>query len=112
MRRKILGPCACIVIMAAGPAFWLACRNGTAGVTALPPPEAEQRPPGSPPELPRASVEIPPKPLAAPTRVLKAGDSLQSALDDAKPGDVIAIAQGATFTGSFRLPNKSGNRSA
>jgi hypothetical protein len=96
-----------LVLLAVSLNFSVACRNGTAGVTELPPPE--QRPAGSPPEPPRASVELPPQSKAAPTRVLKAGDDLQSALDEAKAGDVIALEAGAVFTGAFRLPNKPGN---
>ena len=38
-----------------------------------------------------------------------AGGNLQSALDQAQPGDVILLQAGATFTGNFVLPNKSGN---
>ncbi|MEO5872491.1 MAG: Ig-like domain-containing protein [Gemmatimonadaceae bacterium] len=36
-----------------------------------------------------------------------AGGSFQSALNSALPGDVIELANGATFTGSFTLPNKN-----
>ncbi len=36
-----------------------------------------------------------------------AGGSLQTALNNAKPGDVIELANGATFTGNFLLPNKN-----
>jgi poly-beta-1,6-N-acetyl-D-glucosamine synthase len=37
-----------------------------------------------------------------------AGD-LQSALDDAQPGDTIVLVPGAQYVGSFRLPKKSGS---
>ena len=40
--------------------------------------------------------------------VLQPGDDLQSALDAARPGDVISLPAGAVFTGPFTLPNKSG----
>ena len=36
-----------------------------------------------------------------------AGGNLQAALNSAKPGDVVALANGATFTGNFTLPNKN-----
>ncbi len=40
--------------------------------------------------------------------VLQPGDDFQSALDAARPGDVISLPAGAVFTGPFTLPNKSG----
>src|SRR5712691_3604860 len=89
--------------------LWPSCRGGTAVVTALPDPAEEDRPLGSPPELPRISVELPAASPGAPTRVLVAGDDLQRALDDAKPGDVLALQPGAIFKGSFTLPAKAGN---
>ena len=36
-----------------------------------------------------------------------ANDNLQSALDRAKPGDVIRLASGATYAGNFTLPTKA-----
>jgi hypothetical protein len=39
-----------------------------------------------------------------------AGGDLQAALDRARPGDVIELASGASFTGNFVLPAKTGNR--
>ncbi|HEY8133462.1 MAG TPA: hypothetical protein VII12_16420 [Thermoanaerobaculia bacterium] len=42
-------------------------------------------------------------------RILSKGDDLQSAIDDAKPGEVIALQPGAVFKGPLRLRNKSGN---
>ena len=38
-----------------------------------------------------------------------AGGDLQSAINSAQPGDVIKLAAGATFTGNFTLPVKSGS---
>jgi hypothetical protein len=38
------------------------------------------------------------------------GGDLQAALDRAKAGDVIELASGASFTGNFILPAKTGNR--
>src|SRR5262245_38982412 len=40
---------------------------------------------------------------------VKAGGDLQAALNQARPGDVITLEAGATFTGNFTLPNKSGS---
>src|SRR5215510_13538723 len=40
---------------------------------------------------------------------VKAGGDLQAALNQAKPGDAITLAAGASFTGNFSLPNKSGS---
>ncbi|MGH9372117.1 MAG: hypothetical protein ACRD15_11360 [Vicinamibacterales bacterium] len=41
---------------------------------------------------------------------VSAGSDLQSALDNASPGDVITLPPGATFSGNFVLPRKSGDR--
>ncbi len=40
---------------------------------------------------------------------VRKGDSFQKALNQAKAGDTILLDAGATFKGSFALPNKSGN---
>ena len=42
----------------------------------------------------------------AATISVAAGGDLQAAINTAQPGDVIALAAGATFTGNFVLPNK------
>jgi hypothetical protein len=36
------------------------------------------------------------------------GDDLQAAIDGAHPGDTLVLDEGATFTGNFRLPPKTG----
>ncbi|HEY2376738.1 MAG TPA: hypothetical protein VGH98_12245 [Gemmatimonadaceae bacterium] len=62
-----------------------------------------------PPELPRVFID---SHLAPPTgrRVtVNAGDDLQRAIDDALPGDVLLLAPGAEFVGSFTLPRKRGD---
>jgi uncharacterized protein DUF4214 len=46
---------------------------------------------------------------AAATLVVPSGGSLQSALNAAQPGDTIVLQAGATYTGPFLLPNKSGS---
>src|SRR6266849_8616737 len=89
--------------------IWPSCRGGTAAVTSLPNPVDEDRPPGSPPELPRILVELPSGSPGAPTRVLSEGDDLQRAVDNAKPGDVIALQPGAVFKGPLTLPDKTGS---
>ena len=68
------------------------------------------RPLASPrdPELPRRLLDTR---YAAPTGrtiTVAAGGNLQAALDAAKPCDVVMLQAGATFPGSFVLPNKLG----
>jgi hypothetical protein len=43
-------------------------------------------------------------PSSAEIRYVRAGDSLQAAMNAARPGDEIRLAAGATFTGNFVLP--------
>src|SRR5215212_6158685 len=50
-----------------------------------------------------------PSAVAAATVSLPSGGNLQAAIDSAAPGDVIELAAGATFTGNFVLPQKSGS---
>jgi hypothetical protein len=58
-----------------------------------------------------ATVEVPSAPLQARTAIrVPSGGDLQAALDRANAGDVIDLESGATFTGNFVLPVKSGNR--
>jgi hypothetical protein len=47
-------------------------------------------------------------PASAATLRVNSGGSLQTALNAAQPGDTILLQAGATFTGSFTLPAKSG----
>src|SRR5262245_578827 len=42
------------------------------------------------------------------TITVNAGGDLQSAIDQAQPGDVVELQAGANFTGHFVLPNKTG----
>jgi hypothetical protein len=70
----------------------------------------ETRPPASqPPERPRRSVDTTDVAPTGRTIRVKADGNLQAALDDARPGDVIALEPGATYRGSFRLPRKNGD---
>ena len=50
-----------------------------------------------------------PQPQTATITVAPGGD-LQAALDTSRPGDVILLQAGASYTGNFRLPAKSGNQ--
>src|SRR5262245_31141431 len=43
------------------------------------------------------------------TSSILAGGDLQAAIDSAQPGDTILLPAGATFTGNFVLPPKTGN---
>jgi hypothetical protein len=83
------------------------CARATPGGAASLPAEAE-RPPGSPPELPRVAVERPAAAPAGPVRVVRADEDLQVALDEALPGDVLALDPAGVF-GPVRLPRKDGD---
>jgi len=60
------------------------------------------------PELPRRFLDTHYAPSTGRTIVVSAGGNLQAALDAARPCDVVTLAAGATFSGSFILPNKPG----
>jgi hypothetical protein len=60
------------------------------------------------PALPRL-LTVGPLPAEGHVIAVPAGGDLQSALDTAQPGDVIALAAGATYTGPFTLPRKPGD---
>jgi hypothetical protein len=62
----------------------------------------------APPEPPRAVLDTTPVPPTGATIAVAAGEDLQAALDAARPGDVITVQAGATFTGPFTLPSKTG----
>ena len=101
MSRKLL-------IVAFAVPFFCACYGKTAVATELPDPSLDDRPAGSAPELPRASVDLPGAPSAA-VRIVSSGQNLQRAIDDAKPGDTIALQPGAVFKGSLILREKVGD---
>jgi len=110
MPRKILNVCALLCAAVIGSSLMPSCRGGTAAAaTELPHPADDDRPAGSPAELPRVAVELPAGSSNAPVRILSEGDDLQDALDDAKPGDVIALQPGVIFKGPFTLPMKNGD---
>ena len=64
--------------------------------------------PAQTPELPRLYVDTRYAPPTGKTLAVPAGGDLQAALDAAQPGDVIELAAGAVYSGSFVLPAKSG----
>jgi Right handed beta helix region len=64
---------------------------------------------GSEPELPRVYLDTTYKQPAGSQKMISSGGDLQAALDAAKPGDVLTLQAGATFTGNFTLPVKTGS---
>jgi hypothetical protein len=63
---------------------------------------------GSAPERPRVFLNTDYTPPTGRTIAVVASGDFQDALNQAQPGDVITLEAGATFTGNFTLPNKSG----
>jgi uncharacterized protein YjdB len=61
------------------------------------------------PELPRIFLDTHYSPPTGNTITVAAGGDLQAALNAAQPCDVIVLQAGATFTGNYTLPNKSGS---
>ncbi|HEY7913570.1 MAG TPA: hypothetical protein VIG62_16775, partial [Blastocatellia bacterium] len=61
------------------------------------------------PELPRVFLDTTYIPPSGSTIYVNAGGDLQAALNAASPGSQIVLESGATFTGNFTLPAKSGN---
>ncbi len=58
------------------------------------------------PELPRVFLDTTYSPPTGNTITVNAGGNLQTAINNAQPGDTIVLQAGATFTGTFTLPNK------
>ncbi|MEZ4425561.1 MAG: Ig-like domain-containing protein [Gemmatimonadota bacterium] len=74
-----------------------------------PPPPPPPPPSGSVPQLPQAYVQTSYQaPNGRQIRV-RQGDDLQVAINQAQRGDILLLDPGATFTGNFRLPAKSGS---
>ncbi|MGH9841330.1 MAG: hypothetical protein ACREEM_21460 [Blastocatellia bacterium] len=67
-----------------------------------------QTQPGEP-ELPRVRLDTTYVPPTGRTIAVAAGGDFQAALNQAQPGDVITLQAGATYTGNFTLPRKTGN---
>ena len=63
----------------------------------------------APPELPRVYLDTTYTPPTGQTIAVPAGGDLQAAINQAKPGDTITLAAGATYTGNFTLPPKTGD---
>lgn len=76
--------------------------NANITVAAAPPPS-----PVTPPVLPQIITFTYPQ-VTGQTWVVKPTDNLQTILNQAKRGDEIVLPAGATFTGNFSLPNKTG----
>jgi hypothetical protein len=64
---------------------------------------------GPEPELPRVFIDTNYNPPTGRTIAVPAGGDLQAAINQAQPGDVITLRAGATYTGNFTLPAKSGS---
>src|SRR5688572_18701152 len=64
----------------------------------------------TPPERPRATVDVPAETRSTRVVHVKAGESLQAAIDAAAPGDRITLDAGAVYAGPFRLPRKEGDQ--
>ncbi len=61
------------------------------------------------PTLPQAFIDTTYSPPSGNTIVVNAGGNLQTAINNAVPGDTIVLQAGATFSGPFTLPNKVGS---
>jgi uncharacterized protein YjdB len=77
-------------------------KSGTASITVT-------SPTTNAPELPRSYLDTHYVPPTGNTITVPAGGNLQSAINSAQPCDVIVLQAGATFTGTYTLPNKSGS---
>ena len=106
MPRRFLNASAVLFFLLVGPGLWASCYGGTAAITDLPNPADDDRPPGSPPELPRQTVALPGA-ATGPLRLVVNSDDLQDAVNSARPGDVLALKAGVVFKGSLTLPKKS-----
>lgn len=60
------------------------------------------------PELPRVFLDYPYSPATGKSTVVRAGDDLQRALNQAARGDELVLEAGAVFSGNFVLPAKPG----
>jgi hypothetical protein len=58
------------------------------------------------PQAPQVFLDTTYSPPSGNTITVNAGGNLQTAINQAQPGDIIQLQAGATFTGNFVLPNK------
>lgn len=65
--------------------------------------------PAGTPELPRTYLDTHYVPSSGKSILVQQGGDLQAALNTAQPCDVILLQAGATFTGTYTLPAKSGS---
>jgi hypothetical protein len=89
-------------------------KNATVAVSATPvQPPPPPDPTGGSVALPALlNTDMPAAPSAGGTIIsVAANGDLQAAIDAAKPGDVIELARGGTYTGVFTLPNKGASNS-
>lgn len=63
---------------------------------------------GAEPELPRIFLDTTYVPPTGKTIAVPAGGDFQAAINQALPGDIITLQAGATYTGNFKLPAKTG----
>src|SRR6266540_7161038 len=64
---------------------------------------------GPEPELPRVFIDTNYNPPTGRTIPVPASGDFQPAINQAQPGDIIKLNAGATYTGNFTLPAKSGS---
>jgi len=64
---------------------------------------------GPEPELPRVFIDTNYNQPTGRTIAVPAGGEFQAAINQAQPGDIITLKAGATYTGNFTLPAKSGS---
>ena len=102
-----------VTALAAGTVPVIATIDGIQGSASLvisaalpPPPPASYNV-----ELPRTYLNFPYPARTGKTITVSAGGDFQAALNNAQRGDEIVLQSGATFTGNFFLPAKSGNAS-
>ncbi|HEY6403332.1 MAG TPA: hypothetical protein VI479_18060, partial [Blastocatellia bacterium] len=64
---------------------------------------------GPEPELPRVFIDTTYNPPTGRTIAVPAGGDFQAAINRSQPGDIITLKAGATYTGNFTLPAKTGS---
>jgi hypothetical protein len=101
LRRAFLLAAVAVFLVAIHPA-----RAAASGIA------AQQSPAGNfdgPAELPRRYVKtsLADTPAPGSTRMVKEGEDLQQAINDAKCGDTLKLQAGASFQGLYRFPKKS-----